>query len=173
MFRLMSSQFDRVRETQFLRDLDDKQRIILLRDAAGDIRGFSAMTVIEAQLGRERIAAVYAGDTVIEPECWGHTSWLFAWARSGAWLARGSGVEKTHLVLLTSTHRSYRFLPGFFHEYYPRTRPSDAPRCESPNGGLCASKVSDEYDAAPGVWFRSGNRPRYVLIAEPCRGDRK
>ena len=86
LFHLISSHFDRVDQAAFFHDLDDKKKIILLQDVGGTIRGFATMTLIEANLASERIAAVYAGDTVIDPECWGHSSWLYAWARNGfAW----------------------------------------------------------------------------------------
>ena len=54
-------------------------------------------------------------------------------------------------MLLTSTHRTYRFMSGFFHEYYPRPLVAMAPGVKARLDALVRIKFPEEYDAARGV----------------------
>ena len=97
LFELMSCHFDRVDRARFFADLDEKPSVLLVREAAsGTICGFSTIMLFETTQSHERIAAVFAGDTVIEPEYWGHPSWVYAWARHGfALRATGNGLTRS------------------------------------------------------------------------------
>ena len=164
---LMIGHFDRIDSTHFFRDLDEKRSVILVRDAATRrLRGFSSITRYETTLNGQRLAAVFAGDTVMEPDCWGHSAWLYHWAQHGFELACEVPADFVALVLLTSTHRSYKFLPGFFREYYPTPSLATPALVRDRLTALVRVKFPEEYDAHSGV----------VKLAEPTpvrpeRGD--
>ncbi|HVU87091.1 MAG TPA: hypothetical protein VHD36_07205 [Pirellulales bacterium] len=152
LFELMSRHFDQVDQAQFFADLDEKPSVLLLREAAsGSICGFSTITLFETTRGGERLAAVFAGDTVVDPEYWGHPAWVYAWARYGFALAQQANADKVYLLLLTSTHRTYRFMPGFFREYYPRPLVATPADVQARLDTLVRIKFPDEYDAVRGV----------------------
>jgi len=159
LFALMSGHFDCIGREQFFRDLDEKHSIVLLREAAGAarIRGFSTMMPLEVDVAGRRVGAIFAGDTVIDPEYWGNSAWVYAWARHGFALAQAGAYDVVYLLLLTSTHRTYRFMPGFFHEYYPRPDRAIPAEVQARLDVLVRRKFPGEYDAARGV----------VTLAEP------
>src|SRR4051794_19193878 len=82
LYKLMSGHFANVDREQFFHDLDEKRSIVLVTDTSQDrLCGFSTLTLIESELDGRPIAAVFAGDTVMEPAYWGHHGWVRAWGR--------------------------------------------------------------------------------------------
>jgi hypothetical protein len=69
-------------------------------------------------------------------------------------------------LLLTSTHRSYRFLPGFFHEYYPRPDRPTPPDVQTRLAALVRLKFPHEFDAKTGIVS-----PRHATPVRPGRED--
>jgi hypothetical protein len=152
LLELMSNHFTGITPAQFFADLDEKPSVLLVREGAtGRICGFSTIMLFQVTHGTERVAAVFAGDTVIEPEYWGHPSWVYAWARHGFALARQATAETVYLLLLTSTHRTYRFMPGFFREYYPRPSVAIPAVVQARLDALVRVKFPEEYDSERGV----------------------
>ncbi len=172
LFGVITGHFDGVSEAEFLADLTEKQTIILLRDEASRaIRGFSTMMLIEASIDGQRRAAVYAGDTVMEPDLWGHSTWVYAWARRGFIMATESGADRPHLLLLTSTHRSYRFMAGFFHEYFPRADRPTPPETRTLIDAFIQRRFPTEYDPARGVVSLREPRPVRAGRQDPMALD--
>ncbi len=158
LFALMTDHYERIDRQQFFRDLDEKQSIVLVRESAGEqLRGFSTMMAIEVRVDGQRVGAIFAGDTVIDPEYWGHPAWVYAWARHGFALAQEGSYDAVYLLLLTSTHRTYRFMPGFFHTYYPCPDRAMPVEVQARQDALVRCKFPDEYVAERGV----------VILAEP------
>ena len=81
LYHLMSSHFENVDSAQFFADLDEKRSVIIVTDPTTQrIVGFATLTVLETTLGGSRIAAIFAGDTVLEPAYWGHHAWIRTWS---------------------------------------------------------------------------------------------
>ncbi len=158
LFALISNHFEGLSETQFFNDLDEKRSVLHLREVeSGRLCGFSTITLRETTFNDQPLAAVIAGDTIIEPAYWGHPGWLHPWAAHAFELAAQSTAKPVYLLLLTSTHRSYRFLPGFFREYYPRPDQFTPETIQSRLDHLVRLKFPDEYDP----------RTRVVSLREP------
>ena len=51
MYALFAHQFDGVPEADFLRDLDEKNWVLLLRKEEGQLAGFSSLHVYKAEIG--------------------------------------------------------------------------------------------------------------------------
>jgi hypothetical protein len=116
LFSLYAAHYDATDRRRFLGDLADKDHVILLCDAeSGRINGFSTQKLVRAGGAR----ALFSGDTIIDPACWGEQELVKAWSRyAGRLLAE----EKTPLwwLLISKGHRTYLYLPLFFAEYWPR-----------------------------------------------------
>ena len=51
----------------FLRDLSEKNWVVLLEDDSGALRGFSTFLIYATAVDRRPITVVYSGDTIVEP----------------------------------------------------------------------------------------------------------
>ena len=120
MLALLSSHFHGVTPDRFAADLEDKNWVLLLEDESG-IRGFSTLSIYEtAGPGGEPLTVVYSGDTIMEQGAWSTAalpkSWIAAVRALGEKYSRGRLIW----LLLTSGFRTYRFLPVFWRDFWPR-----------------------------------------------------
>ncbi len=151
MYNLMSDHFENVDRGDFERDLAEKEWIITISDAGGGIMGFTTAMQLETELNGTRLTALFSGDTMLHPEIWGTSAWMRVLARHAAALMRESDDRPVYWLLLTATHRTYRALPTFLKDYYPR------PDIETPlifrerMESLVRLKFPDEYDSTHGV----------------------
>jgi hypothetical protein len=119
MFALLSRFFDGVTRAQFQKDLAEKSWVILLeRDAR--LVGFSTLLVYETAFVGEPVSVVYSGDTIVAPEAWSTPALSRAWIQCVRGLRESFPRGKYYWLLLTSGFRTYRFLPLFWREFYPR-----------------------------------------------------
>lgn len=152
MFEIMSGHFENVAQARFLADLDEKDVVVVMSDNARDeLCGFATIGRLTATVDGQTITALFAGDTVIEPEFWGESAWLSVWAQYAFAQADRLSPTPLYWLLCTATHRSYRLLAGIFRDYYPRhDRPTPAAEQARLNA-LARAKFGAEYDAARGV----------------------
>ena len=151
MFSLLAAHFVGVDRTTFERDLEDKSCAILLEDDAGDVRGFSTMVVYESCAAGTPISVVYSGDTIVDRAWWGSPALARTWVRAVRQLAPESEPRDVYWLLLTSGFRTYRFLPVFFREFYPRFDAATPPRNAALLDVLARERFGQHYDAASGV----------------------
>jgi hypothetical protein len=131
MLALMQEFFIGVSERQFAHDLAGKNWTILLEDA-GRMRGFSTLQVYESVGTR----VIYSGDTIVHREAWGSS------ALARTWLEAVRELRPEYWLLITSGFRTYRFLPVFWHEFWPR---HDAPTRPALLEILARERFGDRY----------------------------
>lgn len=118
MYGLLAHHFNGVTEAQFLRDLAEKNRVILMtRDDR--LVGFSTLLAYSTIFEETSINVIYSGDTIVAPEAWGTTALPRAWVAAVNELRAGMPHGPCYWLLLTSGFRTYRFLPVFWREFYP------------------------------------------------------
>ncbi len=149
MFALLTSHFVGVGRESFERDLDDKSCAILLHDDEGCLRGFSTMIVYESHATTRSIWVVYSGDTIVDRAWWGTPALARTWVRAVRQLAPAHAAE-VYWLLLTSGFRTYRFLPVFFRDFYPR---HDSGQCgeEELLAALARERFGGQYDDRSGI----------------------
>lgn len=119
MLQLHLRYYDNVFEAHFFTDLMEKDWVILLRDDAGLIQGFSTIQLIWLEIEGVEHLFLFSGDTVVSE------SIRNAPALTGAFIhfmyaLIGSYPETPRFwFLITKGYRTYRFLPLYFNEYYP------------------------------------------------------
>jgi len=152
MFQIIGDNFTGTTRQRFESDLEEKEWVILLRERqSGTIQGFSTLMQLESRLGDEQVTAFFSGDTIIQRDFWGRTALPRIWSRHVFSLAAAMTGRKVYWFLICSGYKTYRFLPVFFREFYPRydrTTPVEIRRLLDTLGSL---KYPQEYDAPSGV----------------------
>jgi hypothetical protein len=120
MFTLLSAHFHGVERRTFDRDLDEKNWVLLFEDGER-LRGFTTLLVYETVHDGDRISVVYSGDTIMARDGWKTAtlprSWITAVRALRETYLRGN---RLYWLLLTSGFRTYRLLPVFWRQFYPR-----------------------------------------------------
>ncbi len=167
MRRLMVAHFDGVTETQFDRDLASKDWVLRFsRD--GVLVGFSTMQVYGATHDGRAVNVIYSGDTVMAPEAWGSPILARAWIALVRRLQEARPGAPWYWLLLSSGFRTYRFLPVFWREFWPRHDAATPSDIRSLRDDLARSRFGASFDADRGVVrFAYPQRLRAHLAAIP------
>jgi hypothetical protein len=147
MFTLFTTFFTGVDPATFASDLDEKSHVILLEGDDGVLHGFSTLLVYKSCVAVTATTIVYSGDTIVDREFWGSaalpTSWLAA-ARALTCTAD----SRVYWLLLTSGFRTYRFLPVFFREFYPRDFNRESADLVT---AIASERFGERYDPLTGI----------------------
>ena len=151
MHGLLASYFAGVERAVFERDLDEKQWAILLERGDGTLAGFTTLLLYRTGFQGETITVVFSGDTIVDRASWGsaalHRTWIAAVTR----LAAEHGEGRLFWQLIVSGFRTYRLLPIFFREFYPRHDRDTPPETRALMDELAVHRFGRQYDRARGV----------------------
>ena len=156
MFRLIDRHFAGIRRGTFAADLDEKDCVIQLLDSAtGAVQGFSTQVVWDLHVEGREVAVVFSGDTIVDRRHWGSSVLARLWGRFVADLLDERPESELFWFLISKGFRTYRFLPLYFREFYPRhDRPT--PSWSKAIIDVAARvKFADAYDDAAGI-IRAG-----------------
>jgi hypothetical protein len=121
MFALMDLYYVNVQRMRFDRDLEEKRWVIWIEDDdTHELRGFSTQMLIELTVAGKPITALFSGDTIIARECWNEQALTHIWGRLALALMDRHPPGSLFWFLISKGYKTYRFLPVFFHEFYPR-----------------------------------------------------
>lgn len=158
MWGLLTEHFANAERRRFDRDLDEKEWVVLLEDSdSGRLRGFSTIQRIETRLGGGPAVAYYSGDTIVQQGFWGERLLPALWSRHVFGLAAAEPTP-AYWFLISSGYKTYRFLPVFFRDFYPRWDRPTPPQVKRLLDAFGTLKFPGEYDPAAGV----------VRFAEPA-----
>ena len=118
MLRIMQAYYHNVSRDQFLKDLEEKDLVILLWEN-DCIRGFSTQMLFDHEVEGHWIRVIFSGDTIIEKNCWGSLALPVAWGRMMLSILSGYPDREVYWLLTSKGYKTYRFLPVFFREFYP------------------------------------------------------
>lgn len=161
MFELMVRHYENVYRTTFLADLAEKQWSILLVDPATDrLCGFSTQMLLETEVDGAPVRALFSGDTIVAREHWGDPALAGAFGRlSLSLMDRYAGAD-LYWFLISKGYKTYRFLPLFFREFYPRYDIPTPQWIEQLIDALAWQKFPRSYDAAAGLVRADGIKDR-------------
>ena len=154
MFALYTRYFATHDRMTFERDLAEKQWVILLRDDDGLIDGFS--TLMRMHVGSATI--FFSGDTIVARHRWGTYDLPRLWGRHVFSVA---GAD-AYWFLISSGFRTYRYLPLFFRDFYPRNA-AMKPLLDA----IAMTKFGEAYDARTGVIRLATPAPLRDGISDP------
>lgn len=150
LFALLTRHFEGVDAEQFGRDLDEKDWVLRLRRDARLV-GFTTLQVGASEFGGVRLNILYSGDTITEPEVWSSPVLSRAWIALVRRIQGEKLAEPWYWLLLSSGFRTYRFLPVFFQQFWPRHDAAMPPELVRLRDHLARERFGPLFDAAAGV----------------------
>ena len=163
MFALMTQYYAGMKRDVFEKDLGEKCWVIeLLECDTGRIRGFSTQMILESVVGNRPVRALFSGDTIVHRRYWGQTELAQAWGRLVLTLIDQHPAQKLFWFLISKGYKTYRYLPVFFREFYPRLDVPTPGWAVETIDALGRRKYPGAYDAQAGIIRaqRSGCRLR-------------
>jgi hypothetical protein len=151
MLALLRTQFTGVTRESFAADIEAKNWVILLREDAGDLLGFSTLDLSRRSFEGEATWVVFSGDTVIDPSAWQRGCLAQVWWPSILELQRRHGAEPLYWLLISSGYRTYRLLPALAQRYYPTHEGPTPAREGRLLAQLAVERFGAQYDRASGV----------------------
>ena len=167
MFSVFCENFDGASLEIFERDLQNKNWVILLRDAATlTLQGFSTLSLYETRYNGQPISVVYSGDTIIRPAYWGTPELPTAWIKTV--LEKSANMpQPLYWLLISSGYKTYRFLTVFYKDFYPRHNKPTPPETQSILQQLASERFGADYLPDKGiVRFTDGATPLREGVAE-------
>jgi hypothetical protein len=150
MYRLFRQHFERVSEPRFRLDLEQKHWVIRLRDRHG-LHGFSSLRFIRTKCAGQSLNVLYSGDTIVASEARGTTILARTWIDSVRRLSQYYGAPDLQWLLLVSGFRTYRLLPAFWRDFFPRYSAPTPANVRATIDALSAAVFGDDYSAADGI----------------------
>src|SRR5262249_26242236 len=97
------------------------------------------------------VKALFSGDTIVDRDHWGDNALAHVWGCLALSLIDDHAGAELYWFLISKGYRTYRFLPLFFHEFYPRHDAPTPAEVKAVLDGLGRHKYPATYDAAAGV----------------------
>jgi len=172
MFQLLVQHFDGVTREQFARDLAEKNLALLLKHDERTV-GFSTQLAYSTSFEGEPVNVIYSGDTIVTPAAWGTTALPRAWVAGVDALRATLPPGRCFWLLLTSGFRTYRFLPVFWREFFPRFDTSTPPEMKRLLDQLAQERFGAQFDSHTGVVrFKNPQRLQAGLEGIPAGRER-
>jgi hypothetical protein len=167
MMHLFSEHYELANPDSFRCDLAEKDQVVLLREeGSGALQGFSTLALYTTTVHGRKIGVVYSGDTIIRPAFWGTPALPSVWIKRVLALAADM-PQPVYWLLISSGYKSYRFLPVFYRQFYPRYDCPTPPDLQCIMDTLACERFGDQYNPVTGiVRFTGGATPPRPGVAE-------
>lgn len=151
MFLLLQKLFSGVVREVFDSDLDEKNWVILVENEEGRLVGFSTILQYESEYNGETLNIIYSGDTIMDRSAWHSFTLPRVWIETVREIYRGGQGRRLVWLLITSGYRTYRFLPVFFKQYYPKYDQDTPHGVSELMDHLARERFGDKYDQDLGI----------------------
>ncbi len=170
---LMAAYFENVAAERFRADLEEKEQVILIRDAHDRIRGFSTMMRFTVPVDGQEVVGLFSGDTIIDRACWGTSLLPKLWAQLAFQWSDAVPHDRVYWLLLSAGYKTYRFLPVFFDTFYPTHERPTPPAAQRLLDALASARYPDAYDPEDGVVRFDQPTPLRENVAPPTERRRQ
>ena len=151
MFELFARFFEDPSRQRFEADLEGKNQVLLLEEEHGELRGFSTLLFFREAAEEESLNVVYSGDTIVAPEAWRSSVLASAWIAAVKRLHRKRPADRLVWLLIASGFRTYRFLPVFWREFFPRFDRPTPEAAQRLMERLAGERFGRAYDSKTGL----------------------
>lgn len=119
MFKLFSKYYDGVHLEQFRSDLKNKKKVIVIRNKAGQICGFSTLTTFKITHNHREKLCIYSGDTIIDKSYWGTSALTIEFLKNIIAEKLKHPFTDVWWFLISKGYKTYLLMANNFHDYYP------------------------------------------------------
>ena len=173
MLKLKQRYFSHVLRKKFYRDLEEKQWVIVLR-VGTSIEGFSTVQIISLSVAGKEIIYLFSGDTIVDRSCWNSPALAGSFGKVILKAMEIAGERDLYWFLISKGFRTYRFLPVFFNEYYPRFDRPTPSVFQTLLDAVAQFKFGDSYDKSNGIVLSNGTNDHLRLFMQKitsCRTE--
>jgi len=153
MFELMAANYSEMERTIFYRDLGNKQMAGLILDEEEVIQGFTTFAINPKDSGADSYNILFSGDTIISPDYWGSLAMVKGWCTTVGEIIATDRTKAWYWYLMSKGHRTYMYLPLFFHSYFP-----------APNHTTHDAKLKQIIDRVSTILYPDNWRPEEGVI---------
>ena len=169
MFTLMTAYYCNMDRAQFECDLSEKQWAITLTSADSDeVLGFSTQTLQSADVDGRQVTALFSGDTIVHQEYWARNPLAQTWGRFALSLIDTFSNHELYWFLISKGYKTYRFLPLFFREFFPRFNAKTPARRAATIRALATARFGKRFDSQRLIVRSSANgchlRPQVAVV---------
>ena len=152
MFQLMDFHYANTFHEDFIRDLEKKTDVIMLYDSQdGGLVGFSTQKIFRFGVNDKEILVLFSGDTIIRKEYWGSLQLSLAFGKLMVDAIRKNPDTEFYWMLISKGARTFKFLPAYFIEYYPKYGIPTPLRIKQLMDALAFYMYPEQYDKESGI----------------------
>ena len=156
-YALFSSVYDGTERSRFVRDLSEKQWVVLLQDRdSGALRGFSTVLLRDIVTSRGPAKLFFSGDTVVHPSYWGQKVLQLATARLLFSLKVRQPTTPLYWFLISKGYRTYLLLANNFPRSIPRAAAAEDRELRVLLNEVARERFGAGYDTSTGIISNSG-----------------
>ncbi len=120
LFDLMDRYYSGMTFDHFIRDLKEKDEVILLLDESEKIVGFSTVQKMTIEVQGRNVLALFSGDTVLEKEFWGNGALGLAFGQYLMRTKMQNPFTPTYWFLISKGYKTYLLMTNNFPFHFPR-----------------------------------------------------
>lgn len=152
MYGLLASHFVGVTWEGFQTDLNRKNWVLRFREElTSNLKGFSTLFWHQTIAAGQPISVVYSGDTIVDPSAWSSAALPRDWIAAINYLRQLHPQQPLYWLLICSGFRTYRFLPIFWKQFYPRPDAVTPGATAELINHLATEYYGDSYRATEGI----------------------
>lgn len=156
MYTLLQTYFCGTTRPRFDADLNDKDIVILLRDADdGSLQGFSTLSRTTDWIDGREVVVFFSGDTIVDRDYWGETMLSRIWGQTVFAEVDRIRLERPDATffwfLICSGYRTWRFLPVFFRRFHPAPDEPTPPQARRILNTFGSNRFGDQFCPETGI----------------------
>ncbi len=151
MIEVFNIYFSGIKEEKFLKDLRAKDSVLLLQDASGLTQGFTTIQFINIATEGKPLRAIFSGNTIIQKEFWGKSDMPRVWMKYMLDEKAKNPDEPLYWFLICSGYKTYKMLPNYALEFWPRYDKPTPPDVKLIIDKLAFLKFGKDYDSSAGI----------------------
>ena len=157
MYHLFSQYYEGHPYEIFIRDLYEKDDVILLRDSQSkEIQGFSTILKVKIEKDNKTYYGIYSGDTVVANEYWGSPA-LGVMFLKYLWMQKiKNPFRPLYWFLISKGYKTYLLMANNFNVHYPRFEEHTNPHHQELMDSFYSGKFSEKYKGAENLIVPSG-----------------